>query len=131
MDTQRLILFFVFSFSLLMLWQAWQKESQPQPPAPAVGGSAPPVPAPTTAKPSAPGAAGAGVPPGAAAVESKRGERLRVQTDTVVAEIDTLGGDLVYLELLQHKDTLDQKKNLVLLGPEHRYAAQSGLIGND
>ena len=29
MDTQRLILFFVFSFSLLMLWEAWQKENRP------------------------------------------------------------------------------------------------------
>jgi len=29
MDTQRLILFFVFSFSLLLLWDAWQKEQRP------------------------------------------------------------------------------------------------------
>ena len=28
MDTQRLILFFVFSFSILMLWEAWQKEGR-------------------------------------------------------------------------------------------------------
>src|SRR5262245_32712046 len=35
MDTQRLILILIFSFSLLMLWEAWQKENRPQPPAPA------------------------------------------------------------------------------------------------
>ena len=27
MDMQRLIVFFVFSFSLLMLWEAWQREA--------------------------------------------------------------------------------------------------------
>ena len=32
MDTQRLILFVVFSFSALMLWEAWQKEFRPPPP---------------------------------------------------------------------------------------------------
>ena len=33
MDTQRLILFFVFAFSLLLLWEAWQKELRPAAPA--------------------------------------------------------------------------------------------------
>jgi YidC/Oxa1 family membrane protein insertase len=126
MDTRRLILFFVFSFSLLLLWEAWQKESRPPIPAAAT------LPG-TLPAPSAPAAAAArtGVEavPAAAAPESKPRQRLRLQTDTMVAEIDTLGGDLVYLELLRHKDTLDQKKNFVLLGPEHRYAAQSGLVG--
>ncbi|MEX1074653.1 MAG: membrane protein insertase YidC, partial [Burkholderiales bacterium] len=52
MDTQRLILFFIFSFSLLLLWDAWQKEQQPKSaPAPAVQ-SAPGVP--TPAKPLVP-----------------------------------------------------------------------------
>ena len=31
MDTQRLILLVIFSFSLLMLWEAWQKEQHPVP----------------------------------------------------------------------------------------------------
>ena len=31
MDTQRLILFFVFSFSLLLLWTEWEKEQRPKP----------------------------------------------------------------------------------------------------
>ena len=31
MDNRRLILFVVFTFSLLMLWDAWQKQGQPQP----------------------------------------------------------------------------------------------------
>jgi YidC/Oxa1 family membrane protein insertase len=52
-----------------------------------------------------------------------------VTTDALVAEIDPLGADLVKLELLRYKDSLDPAKNFVLLGPEHRYAVQSGLIG--
>jgi len=39
------------------------------------------------------------------------------------------GGDIVRLEFLTQKDTLDEKLNFVLLTPAHRYAAQSGLIG--
>src|SRR6266853_751084 len=121
MDTQRLILFFVFSFSLLLLWEAWQKEHRPV------------VPAVPTSPLSAPAPGGLAAAPGASVVPAvnapQSGQRVRVRTDTVVAEIDTQGGDLVYLELLQHKDTLDGSKNLVLLGPEHHYAAQSGLTG--
>ncbi len=125
MDTQRLILFFVFSFSLLLLWEAWQKEHRP--PAPAAPTS--PVSAPAPGAPAAATAArGADVVPALNAA-SQSGQRVRVRTDTMVAEIDTQGGDLVYLELLQHKDTLDGSKNLVLFGPEHRYSAQSGLTG--
>jgi YidC/Oxa1 family membrane protein insertase len=126
MDTQRLILFFVFSFSLLLLWDAWQKEVRPP-----AAVSAPPaaIPAPSTAGTKQPGEKATPVP--AAIPPGEPSERLQVRTDSLVAEIDTRGGDLVYVELLRHKDTLDTSKNLVLLGPEHRYAAQSGLIGSD
>ena len=31
MDTQRLIAFIVFSFSLLLLWEAWQDYNRPKP----------------------------------------------------------------------------------------------------
>ena len=37
---------------------------------------------------------------------------------------------ITYLELLEHKDSGKSDQNVILLGPEHRYAAQSGLIGN-
>src|SRR5262249_61615183 len=47
----------------------------------------------------------------------------------VVAEIDTLGGTLKRLELLRHKDSEDEKRNLVLLGTDRRYEAQSGIAG--
>jgi YidC/Oxa1 family membrane protein insertase len=127
MDTQRLILFVVFSFSLLLLWEAWQKESRPPAPSTAATSQAS-VPAPS-ALGETPQAKGASVPAAAAPAESGPRETLRVQTDLVQAEIDTRGGDIVYLELVQQKDSGDTGKNIVLFGPEHRYAAQSGLIG--
>ena len=133
MDTQRLILFFVFSFSILMLWEAWQKEGRPQP-APATSERTVPTPAsvpvPSVAANVTPKGAG-GVPTASAEVAPAKRERVRVTTGEMVAEIDTLGGDLVYLELLEHKDFEDKNKNFVLLTPDYRYSVQSGLIGAD
>ena len=127
MDTQRLILFVVFSFSLLMLWEAWQKEMRPALPAGAATTQAV-VPTPS-ALGEAPQAKSASAPPGAAQGEAGPRESLKVSTDFLRADIDTRGGDISYLELLQQKDSGDGTKNIVLFGPEHRYAAQSGLIG--
>ncbi len=135
MDTQRLILFFVFSFSLLLLWDAWQKEHRPAP-APAAAQSAQPgAPQGAVPSPSVPAKAspapnlqpGVAIPP-SKAVQGKQ-ERLQVKTDYFIADIDLLGGDITRLEFLKQKDTLDDKANFVLFTPEHRYAAQSGLIG--
>jgi YidC/Oxa1 family membrane protein insertase len=132
MDIQRLILFFVFSFSLLLLWTEWEKEQRPKPAAVAAAVQQPKeskgvpgaVPAPaTTAAP----AAATAIPMAPAAV---KGETIRVRTDLLVADVDTLGGGVTRIELLKHKETNDQSKNLVLLGPEHQYFAQSGLTGD-
>jgi YidC/Oxa1 family membrane protein insertase len=132
MDTQRLILFFVFSFSILMLWESWQKESRPQP-VPVVSVPAPaslPAPGGAPAGPTAVPTAGAGgIPSTAAGAAQPNGERVRVTTDQLLAEIDTQGGDIVYLELREHKDSTDTQKNFVLLTPQYRYSVQSGLIG--
>ncbi|HUN67404.1 MAG TPA: membrane protein insertase YidC [Burkholderiales bacterium] len=131
MDTQRLILFFIFGFSLLMLWDAWEKENRPKPqlqqPAPAAAVPTPAAkPAPLPAAAATPSGAPDGSVPGAAAA---KGETIVVRTDLVVAEIDTLGATLKRIELLKHKEAKDSAKNLVLLGPEHGYEAQSGLTG--
>jgi len=136
MDTQRLILFIIFSFSLLMLWEAWQRENRPTPPPVAqtkdTAVPTPTAPAPKAGSPAAapkPGAPTApeGVPPTAG--QSAPRELIRVETDYLRAEIDPVGGDIVKLELLRYKDSIDPTKTFTLLGPEHRYVAQSGLIG--
>jgi YidC/Oxa1 family membrane protein insertase len=134
MDTQRLILFFVFSFSLLLLWDAWQKEHRPPVQATAQTGQQgavqATVPNPSVTIQSAPGPQqrpGDAIPPTIAA--QGKHETLRVRTDILIADIDLQGGDIVRLEFLKQKDTLDEKANFVLFTPEHRYAAQSGLVG--
>ncbi len=130
MDTKRLILFVIFSFSILMLWEAWQRDHAPQ-----SVSSQPGVPA------SAVTAADSGVPQAPATQQPvvqdsgfslQRGARVRVRTDLVMAEIDTMGGDIRRLELLQHRDSSDKSKNFVLFDDQAKpsvYVAQSGLIG--
>jgi YidC/Oxa1 family membrane protein insertase len=134
MDTQRLILLFIFSFSLLMIWEAWERENRPKPvaaPAAAPAAAQKDVPAapsatPAPAKPAAEAPRPATVP---GATPAAKGQVVRVRTDLLVAEIDTLGASLKRLELLRHKDSADPEKNFVLFGADHRYEAQSGLIG--
>ena len=127
MDKQRLILFIIFSFSIVMLWEAWQKEQHPAPPA-QIATTKPE--AAQLPKPSAQ-LTGAVIQETGAALQS--GEKIRVKTDMIYAEIDTDGGDLRKLELLKHHDTQDKSKSLALLedDPQRIYIAQSGLIGSD
>jgi len=129
MDTQRLILLFIFGFPVLMLWEAWEREHRPKPtPSTPIAASQQTVPTPGT--PAAKPAAGADKAPASAVpatIAAAKGETVRVATDLFVAEIDTLGATLKRFELLKHKDTADPTKNLVLFGPEHKYEAQSGI----
>ncbi len=135
MDSQRLILFFVFSFSVFLLLDAWQRDQQPQQAAVVAqadkaGKSAPavaqlPVPSDKLAPP-----AGA-VPQPAQRAPEKTGATIQVETDLFVAQISTQGGDLRRLQFKKHRDTLDKSKDFVLLetSSERTYVAQSGLIG--
>jgi YidC/Oxa1 family membrane protein insertase len=43
--------------------------------------------------------------------------------------VSARGGDLVHLELREHKATGDKSKNFILFDTHHSYAAQGGLIG--
>lgn len=133
MDNRRLILLLVFSFSLIMLWDAWQRQNAPKTPAtagvPAVAGQAGVVPTPTL--PAAGAAAVPGVVAPAAAV-MPGASSARVKTDLYVADISSQGGDITRLELVKHPATGDKSKRFVLLdnGAQHVYLAQSGLIGD-
>ncbi len=120
-----------------MLYEAWQRDTRPplQPgtgiTAPATGSSQTAVPTPTqplSAAPAAASAPAAAAPAPAGALQ--RGDVVRVETDLYIADINTAGGDLRRLELLEHRDTIDRKKNFLLLQEaEHTYVAQAGLIG--
>lgn len=129
MDAQRLILFVVFSFSVFLLLDAWQRDQRPVPaPAPSSEKTkAPELPAPRE-KLVAPQAENP--PEGTTALA--RGDTLKVETDLLRAEVSLVGGDVRRLELKQHRDTLDRTRNFELFQdrPDHVYVAQSGLIGD-
>jgi len=129
MDTQRLILILIFSFSTFMLVEAWQRESRgpvsPTAESKSAKSSTDATPKPTV-KLELPGSQGASTPAQGTAGST---ERVRVTTDVLAVDIDTAGATLVRVELIRHRATEDTKKNFVLLDPPHSYTAQSGLIG--
>ena len=129
MDTQRLILFVVFSLSLFMLWEAWQKDHAPSPPAPvaATAPSTPGIPVPSVNLGETP----ANVAAPEQTTQFASAQRIKIQTDLLAAEIDTLGGDVRRLALLKQGANEDKSKPFVLLSDAapHFYVAQSGLIG--
>ena len=128
MDNQRLILFVVFSFTLLLLWESWQTKHQPPVPAPAISSQPGATPTPSQAMNlPAPGSA-APASPSAALL---RGQRAIVETDVLRAEIDSTGGDVRGLQLLRYRESEVKNKTLVLFEDSvtRPYVAQNGLIG--
>ncbi|MCP5231302.1 MAG: membrane protein insertase YidC [Zoogloeaceae bacterium] len=132
MDNRRLILTLIFCFSLFMLWEGWMKHNQPPAPPPVAtagqdSGAGSAAPTTTLATPGeVPGALGA------SATASASAPTVTVRTDMVTAEVSALGGSIVRLELVHHKDSQDKTRGFVLLdnGTVHQYSAQSGLIGD-
>jgi len=148
MDTKRIVLIIIFSTSLLFLWDAWVKEQErfkniaatPQVGAAANGAqsSDDTLPVPGDALITLQEGSETGqIPESGATVESltprllATGEQIRVVTDMVIAEIDTVGGDLRHLELLKHPSTESKEIPYALLQSQASriYVAQSGLIG--
>lgn len=134
METRRLIALFIFFFSGFLLWQAWEKQHKPvvPPAAPSTQSSAAlPSASPQSAStaPASPPTTGTATTPPQVG-EVRRGERIKVRTDVVSAEIDSQGGDLRRLELLKHFAAADRSRNLMLMQDEGAllYLAQSGVI---
>ena len=125
MDNQRLILFIVFSFSLLLLWEAWQDKHAPAPLAPSAASSPATNPAPTPSQ--------ALNAPVAAPTQAgfAKGERAIVETDVLHATIDANGGDLRQLQLLAYRERDDRDQVFTLFKESQTtpYLAQSGLVG--
>ncbi len=154
MDTRRTILWIIFSVSLFMLYENWQRASgkptlfgPPVASQPIAAGSAPHTP--TDDVPvagSSPGsvpAAGA-IPPtsnnpaattAASAVPSAtapaKGEQIKVRTDRFAVDLNTIGATIDRVELLAYRDSADNAQNFVLLDqtPGYYYVAQTGLVG--
>ena len=139
-DIRRTILWVIFGFSMVLLWDKWQihngnkatffpsppAQNQAQPATAAPGASELPVAtAATTAQPPT-DAPAAGEAPAAAPRE-----RVEVSTDVLRLAFDSEGGSLVHGELLQHPEMRDKSQPFVLLDESARrvYVAQTGLIG--
>jgi len=125
MENQRLILFVALSVVILLLWQAWQGD---------YGKPHASAPAPTTAV-NVPATAPPTAPPTVSAVPSEQGlahgERIRVTTDVLAAEIDTVGGDLRQLDMLRYpvsRDHPDQPFRLLNDDTSKIFVGQSGLL---
>jgi YidC/Oxa1 family membrane protein insertase len=143
-DMRRTILMVVFSVSLVLLWDAWNKHNgQPSmfggtaPRAVATGapaGSASVPAAPTLPAGAVPAAAAtpglAATPPATTAEVPKTSEKLTITTDLLQATLDSRGGDLVRLELLKYTDAGDAQQKVVLFdqSAQRIYLAQTGLI---
>jgi YidC/Oxa1 family membrane protein insertase len=154
MQTQRTILWVIFTMSVLFLWDAWQRHQghpsmfggpaptqtqQPQAPgsgtpgAPKADGSVP-APGPTAAVPTGPVAApGAAAVPGAASPAAGAQPPVRIANDVLALDVDPIGGEIQRAELLKFRDTdkPEAKTNVVLFDERQgsTYVAQSGLVG--
>lgn len=131
MDNRRLLLLLIFSFSLVMLWDAWQKYNLPKPvdPPAAVSAVDKSAPQPSTSLHS-PTSSVPGAPPAEAVSSAEKAESITVKTDLFVAEVSVQGGDIVRLVFNDYKDTESKSKDFALFEARHDYVAQSGLIGD-
>ena len=147
-DIRRTILWVIFGFSMVLLWDQWQIHNGQKPtffPSSATQSAKAPVntpamsssaSAPNTAIP-ATVATASSVPvmgpstPTDQAVGGARKERLEVSNDVLALTFDTEGGTLVRTVFAKYADTIDKKSGFVLLDESNSrvYVAQSGLIG--
>ncbi len=140
-EMRRTLLWVVFSMSLVLLWDAWNKhngepslfggakvaQTASSGPAPA-GSAATPMAAavPSAAATPATPIAMASAPTSAALPSQK----IEITTDLVKATVDTQGAAMVRLEMLQQTDHTDREQNVVLFdeSTSRLYKAQTGLI---
>ena len=149
-DIRRTILWVIFGFSLVLLWDKWQIHNGQQgsfllgtksavtasAPAPASSASVPgAAPAGAASVPGSspsplPGVAAPSAVPGTSTAAAAPRELVTVSTDLMRVTFDTEGGTIVRTELLKVKDD-NKTGDFVLLeqSANRVYVAQSGLIG--
>ena len=141
-DIRRSILWVIFGFSMVLLWDKWQVHN---------GNKATFFPQPTEQKAAATGEAGKsangdvptpsavpGAQPTTAAASAPTAPRetVEVSSDVLRLTFDSEGGSLVRADILQHKSATLSSKNqedkpltLLTQTADHTYVAQSGLVG--
>jgi YidC/Oxa1 family membrane protein insertase len=151
MDLQRVFLFLIFVFSLVLVWDGWQRYQHPEQHIQESAQANKDLSKSQTSLPSDTGLPAANanlqasspaidVASGHAAIaqqtaqtaQQATGKIIHVKTDFLEAEISTIGGDITRLSFLKQPDSLDKNKPLVLFHRgegTHNYVAQSGLLG--
>jgi len=136
-DIRRTILWVVFGFSMVMLWDQWQVHNGKKPTF--FPSSVPTSPVQTNNTQSLPtpianSVASTGLPQNNAGDVLQTGtaaQRIDVETDVLKLQFSSEGGSLVRAELLKHKDIHHAGSNVLIMddSKERVYLAQSGLIG--
>ena len=131
-DIRRTILWVIFGFSMVFLWDHWQvyngkKATFFPSPSAQVATTEAPKPANVAAPAALASNASASTP---AEPVSAPKERFDVSSDVLKLTLDTEGGTLVRAELLKYDDTADRTKHVVLLddSDERVYRAQTGVV---
>ena len=122
MDTKRLILFVIFSFSLMLLWDSFQKQNVEIEQITSIDESLP--------QPSASLIAKNDLPEISSKFSLNSGDSINVNTDLLTITINTVGGDIRELKFNEHKSE-DSKGKYVFMtdvGNPLFYVAQSGLL---
>lgn len=139
MQNKRSILWFVFAFSLVMLYDGWQRHlghptmfGMPMETPDAQANKAAKsndVAVPADAKIATSAKAETTIEANSTAPQN--GEIVKVKTDLLALEFNTQGAVLQRAELLKQGDLVDKNKNMVLLDKsnERIYLAQTGLTG--
>jgi YidC/Oxa1 family membrane protein insertase len=137
-DIRRSVLWVIFGFCMVMLWDKWQVYNGHKalffPSAQTAEQQAPETKDAALPQPTALPTAGQGISGvDAKVVDGSNRQKIDIETNVLKLSFDSLGGSLVRAELLTHKDINHPGQNIVLLddSKERVYQAQSGLISKD
>ncbi|MGB9151153.1 MAG: membrane protein insertase YidC [Burkholderiales bacterium] len=131
MIDKRLITLMIFLFAGFTLWEGWQARIAP-PKAPVGATSTAAVPQASSGNSATSASVLPAAAPALAGDTFARGERVTVRTDKFLAEIDTIGGGIRKLTLLQHYAAEDTSKPFTLMQDNAApfYITRSGLLGD-
>jgi YidC/Oxa1 family membrane protein insertase len=131
MDNARFVLIVFFFFLSIMLYQQWQVDYGPKPAVSSSQAGVSPA-----ANPDVPVSADAAGSPESTSAQTENlisRQRILVKTDVVRMEIDTEGGDIRLLELLDYPVAKDAPNSPVQLFTDKDlvFVAQNGFIGDE
>ncbi len=136
LEIRKIILIGLFAFISVTLFQRWaifqQEQLAAQSPKVAENGQPIDEEIPLTPEQTIDDQAIAEDVPQTGAAETTQGQKVKITTDLIVADIDLNGGDITRLDLIKHPvsvDLPDQPFELLKTGSSDIFTAQTGLIG--